>query len=77
MQKSYFDNYIQSLKELEQKRFQKVLDLYTKKLRPLAHAEVKKQIENNKKLSDVVKSQMLQFNDYILERMFTSKEFIK
>ena len=77
MQKSYFDNYIQSLKKLEQKRFQKVLDLYTKKLRPLAHAEVKKQIENNKKLSDVVKSQMLQFNDYILERMFTSKEFIK
>ena len=30
MQKSYFDNYIQSLKKLEQKRFQKVLDLYTK-----------------------------------------------
>ena len=77
MQKNYFDNYIQSLKKSEQKRFQKVLDLYPKKLRPLAHAKVKKEIENNKKLSDVAKTQMLQFNDYILERMFASKEFIE
>ena len=77
MQKSYFDNYIQSLKKLEQKRFQKVLDLYTEELRPLAHAKVKKEIKNNKKLSDIAKTQMLQFNDYILERMFASKEFIE
>lgn len=77
MQKSYFDNYIQSLKKSEQKRFQKVLDLYPEGLRPLAHAKVKKEIENNKKLSDVAKTQMLQFNDYILERMFASKEFIE
>lgn len=77
MQKSYFDNYIQSLKKSEQKRFQKVIDLYPEELRPLAHAKVKKEIENNKKLSDVAKTQMLQFNDYILERMFASKEFIE
>lgn len=77
MQKSYFDNYIQSLKKLEQKRFQKVLDLYPEELRPLVHAKVKKEIQNNKKLSDVAKTQMLQFNDYILERMFASKEFIE
>lgn len=77
MQKSYFDNYIQSLKKLEQKRFQKVLDLYSEEIRPLAHAKVKKEIENNKKLSDVAKTQMLQLNDYILEKMFASKEFIK
>lgn len=77
MQKSYFDNYIQSLKKLEQKRFQKVLDLYPEEIRPLAHAKVKKEIENNKKLSDIAKTQMLQFNDYILERMFASKEFIE
>lgn len=77
MQKSYFDNYIQSLKKLEQKRFQKVLDLYPEEIRPLAHAKIKKEIENNKKLSDVAKTQMLQFNDYILERMFASKEFIE
>ena len=77
MQKSYFDNYIQSLKKLEQKRFQKVLDLYPEEIRPLAHAKIKKEIENNKKLSDIAKTQMLQFNDYILERMFASKEFIE
>lgn len=77
MQKSYFDNYIQSLKKSEQKRFQKIIDLYPEELRPLAHAKVKKEIENNKKLSDVAKMQMLQFNDYILERMFASKEFIE
>lgn len=77
MQKNYFDNYIQSLKKLEQKRFQKVLDLYPEKLRPLAHAKVKKEIKNNKKLSNLAKTQMLQFNDYILERMFASKEFIE
>lgn len=77
MQKNYFDNYFKKLKKLEQKRFQKVLDLYPEELRPLAHAKVKKEIENNKKLSDVTKTQMLQFNDYILERMFASKEFIE
>lgn len=77
MQKNYFDNYFKKLKKLEQKRFQKVLDLYPEELRPLAHAKVKKEIENNKKLSDVAKTQMLQFNDYILERMFTSTNFIK
>ena len=77
MQKDYFNNYIQTLKKLEQKRFQKVLDLYTKELRPLAHAKVKKEIENNKKLSDITKTQMLQFNDYILEKMFASKKFIE
>ena len=77
MQKNYFDNYVKRLKKLEQKRFQKVLDLYPEELRPLAHAKVKKEIENNKKLSDVAKTQMLQFNDYNLERMFTSKEFIE
>lgn len=77
MQKNYFDNYLKRLKKLEQKRFQKVLDLYPEELRPLAHAKVKKKIENNKKLSDVAKTQMLQFNDYILERMFASKEFIE
>lgn len=77
MQKNYFDNYLKRLKKLEQKRFQKVLDLYPEELRPLAQAKVKKEIENNKKLSDVAKKQMLQFNDYILERMFASKEFIE
>lgn len=77
MQKNYFDNYLKKLKKLEQKRFQKVLDLYPEELRPLAQAKVKKEIENNKKLSDVAKKQMLQFNDYILERMFASKEFIE
>lgn len=77
MQKNYFDNYIQSLKKLEQKRFQKVLDLYPEELRPLAHTKVKKEIENNKKLSDIAKTQMLQFNDYIFEEMFASNEFVK
>lgn len=77
MQKNYFDNYFKRLKKSEQKRFQKVLDLYPEELRPLAHAKVKKEIENDKKLSDIVKTQMLQFNDYILERMFASKEFIE
>ena len=77
MKKDYFDNYFKRLKKLEQKRFQKVLDLYPEELRPLTHAKVKKEIENNKKLSDVAKIQMLQFNDYILERMFASKEFIE
>ena len=77
MQKNYFDNYFKRLKKSEQKRFQKVLDLYPEEIRPLAHAKIKKEIENNKKLSDVAKTQMLQFNDYILERMFASKEFIE
>lgn len=77
MQKNYFDNYFKRLKKSEQKRFQKVLDLYPEEIRPLAHAKVKKEIENNKKLSDIAKTQMLQFNDYILERMFASKEFIE
>ena len=56
MKKDYFDNYFKRLKKLEQKRFQKVLDLYPEELRPLAHAKVKKEIENNKKLSDVAKT---------------------
>ena len=43
MQKDYFDNYIKRLKKLEQKRFQKVLDLYPEKLRPLAHAKIKEE----------------------------------
>lgn len=77
MQKNYFDNYIKTLKKLDQNRFQKVLDLYPDDLKPRYHVNVKKQIENNKKLSDVAKSQMLQFNDYILEELFASKEFIK
>lgn len=77
MQKNYFDNYFKRLKKSEQKRFQKVLDLYPEKLRPLAHFKVKKKIETNKKLSDITKKQMHQFNDYILEEMFASKEFLK
>lgn len=77
MQKNYFDNYIQTLKKLDQKRFQNVLDLYPDELKPRYHVNVKKKIENNKKLSDVAKSQMLNFNDYILEELFTSKEFSK
>ena len=77
MQKNYFDNYFKRLKKSEQKRFQKVLDLYPEEIKPLAHSKVKKKIENNKKLSDIAKTQMLQFNDYILERMFASKEFIE
>lgn len=77
MQKNYFDNYLKRLKKSEQKRFQKVLDLYPEEIRPLTHVKIKKEIENNKKLSDVAKTQMLQFNDYILERMFASKEFIE
>ena len=76
MQKTYFDNYIQTLKKLDQKRFQKVLELY-KELKPRHYANIKKQIKTNKKLSDVAKTQMLQFNNYIFEEMFESKEFIK
>jgi len=64
MKKDYFDNYFKRLKKLEQKRFQKVLDLYPEELRPLTHAKVKKEIENNKKLSDVAKIQMLQFSGF-------------
>lgn len=77
MQKNYFDNYIQTLKKLNQNRFQKVLDLYPNDLKPRHHFKVKTEIEENKKLSDVAREQMLHFNDYILEELFTSKEFLK
>ena len=77
MQKNYFDNYIKTLKKLDQKRFQKVLDLYPNDLKPRHHAKVKTEIQENKKLSDVAKEQMLKFNNYILEELFNSKKFLK
>ena len=77
MQKSYFDNYIQQLGNQDQKRFMKVLDEYPDNLKPRHFINVKNAIENNKKLSDIAKTQMLKFNDYIFEEMFESKEFIK
>ena len=76
MQKNYFNNYIKTLKKLDQKRFQNVLDLYTE-LKPRHYTNIKKQIEANKRLSKVAKTQMLQFNDYIFDEMFASNEFIK
>lgn len=76
MQKTYFDNYIQTLKKLDQKRFQNVLDLY-EELKPRHYTNIKKQIETNKRLSDIAKTQMLQFNNYIFDKMFASNEFIK
>lgn len=77
MQKNYFDNYIKTLKKLDQNRFQKGLDLYPNDLKPRHHTKVKTEIQENKKLSDVAKEQMLKFNNYILEELFTSKEFLK
>lgn len=77
MQKSYFENYIQQLGKQDQKRFIKVLDEYPNDLKPRHFINVKTSIENNKKLSDTAKTQMLKFNDYIFEEMFSSKEFIK
>lgn len=77
MQKSYFENYIQQLGKQDQKRFIKVLDEYPDDLKPRHFINAKKVIENNKKLSDTVKTQMLIFNDYIFEEMFASKEFTK
>lgn len=77
MQKSYFENYIQQLGKQDQKRFIKVLDEYPNDLKPRHFINVKKVIENNKKLSDTAKTQMLKFNDYIFEEMFSSKEFIR
>lgn len=77
MQKSYFENYIQQLGKQDQKRFIKVLEEYPDELKPRHFINVKTSIENNKKLSDVAKEQMLKFNDYIFEEMFSSHEFIK
>lgn len=77
MRKNYFDNYIQTLKKLDQKRFRNVLDLYPDELKPRHHVKAKQEIENNKKLSEVAKVQMLKFNNYILEELFISKEFVK
>lgn len=77
MQKTYFENYIQQLGKQDQKRFLKVLDEYPNDLKPRHFINVKKAIENNKKLSDNAKTQMLKFNDYIFEEMFASKEFTK
>ena len=77
MQKSYFENYIQQLGKQDQKRFIKVLEEYPDELKPRHFINVKTNIENNKKLSDVAKEQMLKFNDYIFEEMFSSKNFLK
>lgn len=77
MQKSYFENYIQQLGKQDQKRFIKVLEEYPDELKPRHFINVKTSIENNKKLSDVAKEQMLKFNDYIFEEMFSSHEFLK
>lgn len=77
MQKSYFENYIQQLGKQDQKRFIKVLEEYPDELKPRHFINVKTSIENNKKLSDVTKEQMLKFNDYIFEEMFSSKNFLK
>lgn len=77
MQKSYFENYIQQLGKQDQKRFIKVLEEYPDELKPRHFINVKTSIENNKKLSDVAKEQMLKFNDYIFEEMFSSKNFLK
>lgn len=77
MQKSYFEKYIHQLGKQDQKRFIKVLEEYPDELKPRHFINVKTSIENNKKLSDVAKEQMLKFNDYIFEEMFSSHEFIK
>lgn len=77
MQKSYFENYIQQLGKQDQKRFIKVLEEYPDELKPRHFINIKTSIENNKKLSDVAKEQMLKFNDYIFEEMFSSKNFLK
>ena len=77
MQKSYFENYIQQLGKQDQKRFIKVLEEYPDKLKPRHFINVKTSIEKNKKLSDITKTQMLKFNDYIFEEMFSSKNFLK
>lgn len=77
MQKSYFENYIQQLGKQDQKRFIKVLEEYPDNLKPRHFINVKTSIENNKKLSDIAKTQMLKFNDYIFEEMFSSHEFLK
>lgn len=76
MHKSYFENYIQQLGKQDQKRFIKVLEEYPDELKPRHFINVKTNIENNKKLSDVAKEQMLKFNDYIFNKMIESKEFI-
>ena len=77
MQKSYFENYIQQLGKQDQKRFIKVLEEYPDNLKPRHFINVKTSIKNNKKLSDIAKTQMLKFNDYIFEEMFSSKNFLK
>lgn len=77
MQKSYFENYIQQLGKQDQKRFIKVLEEYLDNLKPRHFINVKTSIKNNKKLSDIAKTQMLKFNDYIFEEMFSSHEFLK
>lgn len=77
MQKSYFDNYIQQLGKQDQKRFINVLDLYPNVIKPRFYSNVQNQIENNKKIADSTKEKMLDFNNYIFEEMFSSKEFLK
>ena len=77
MQKSYFDNYIQQLGKQDQKSFINVLDLYPNVINPRFYSNVQNQIENNKKIADSTKEKMLDFNNYIFEEMFSSKEFTK
>lgn len=77
MQKSYFYNYFKQLGKQDQKRFLNVLDLYPKDIKPRFYSNVQNQIENNKKIADSTKEKMLNFNNYILEEMFSSNEFIK
>ena len=77
MQKSYFDNYIRQLGKQDQKRFINVLDLYPNVIKPRLYPNVQNQIENNKKIADSTKEKMLDFNNYIFEEMFSSKEFIR
>ena len=71
-----FKDYIRTLSDLEWKRFAKVLVRY-EELRPMTYYEVKKKIEEDKKLSASGRISMLQHNEYVFDVLVTSLGYLK
>ena len=71
-----FKDYIRTLSDLEWKRFAKVLVMY-EELRPMTYYEVKKKIEEDKKLSASGRISMVQHNEYVFDVLVTSLGYLK
>jgi Protein of unknown function DUF262. len=71
-----FESYVEKLNKTESKQFDKLLDMYPS-LAPRFYNEVKKNIEEDKKMSQKTKEKMLIFNDHVYEQMFIQLGFLK